>query len=124
MLGLLAGLAGWGLSSGACLTLPCYPIGQGKQVRQASHTFTSLTSHSAPRGLPPPWLGPQTGTLSPDRSSGFSSRYSMGLCPGHLQNQHKYTHTTSTITPPHFLLFMAPGSASKASAVTEPSPGG
>lgn len=39
----------------------------------------------------------------------------MRLCPGHLQSQHKHTHTytTSTITPPHFLLFMAPGSASK-----------
>lgn len=29
----LAELAGWGLSAGACPTLPHYPLGQGKQVR-------------------------------------------------------------------------------------------
>lgn len=33
--GLLAGLAGWGLSFGSCPTLPCYPLGQGKQVRRS-----------------------------------------------------------------------------------------
>lgn len=34
VLGLSVGLAGWGLSAGACPTLPCYPLCQGKQVRR------------------------------------------------------------------------------------------
>lgn len=53
-------------------------------------------------------------TLVWSEAPGFYPRYSMRLCPGHLQINTNTHNTTSTVTPPHFLLFMAPGAASNA----------
>lgn len=114
---------------GACLLEPAPPCPTAPWARAGRSGIPHPCwsgQLSAAQGPSPPWARPQMGTLvSGQKPPNSLPRVAWGSPGPPAELTQTHTGTTSTVTPPHFLLCIALGSASEASAGTEPpTPGG
>lgn len=87
--------------------------------RQSDQSFRTSEATSI-LARPPNWH-PGLWTEAPGSLPGVARGWAQATC---RINTNTHTDLIATITPPHFLLFLAPGSTSKASEGTEPLHGG